>query len=256
MRVAIIGTGNIAKSFGSVIASNGVDIAFILGRDFGRTKQVADQFNSPFSTDVSHLPSDLDMYLCCVNDDAIIQIVNSLSFTLTKAQVIIHFSGSISSSVLASKSKNYGVVWPIQSIHDGEDWMDATVVVTASNNIANNAINGLLSNLTSNCISSSDDQRLKMHLVAVILNNFTYYLFEQTYQYCDKQEIDITNFKAILQTTFQSMMDGDIGKLTGPARRGDLSTISRHKEILQSDSVLLELYTCITENILKKYENP
>ena len=255
MRIAIIGTGKIARTFGTAVAFNGVEVKFVLGRDFIRTKQFADALSATFSTDIADLPQDLDVYLCCVNDDAISEIAGDFPFSLADDQSIIHFSGSIPSTILAPVSTNYGVIWPIQSMHEVDDWQDATVAVTASNDTAYGIILQLLRQMTANIINASDQQRLRMHLVAVMLNNFVYFIFECTHDFCIKNNIELSNYRKIMQATFQSILEGNVGKLTGPARRGDLSTIRSHIQILSSDPDLLALYTCITENILKRYEN-
>ena len=255
MRVAIIGTGNIAKSFCRALQNSNVKIEIIIGRSLLNTKNFAHDMNVSYSLNLNDLPRDLDIYFCCVNDDALPLISKNFPFDLKKEQVIVHFSGSVPSTIFQSRFPSFGVVWPIESVHPNTDWNNMTIVATYSSPFVQKSLRLILDPLTKNVIEKSDEKRVRMHLVAVILNNFTYHLISTTKQYCEENEISFDAYSRILNTTFESIKDENSDMQTGPARRNDMVTIQHHMELLSETKALAHLYNCLSKSILEKYEN-
>jgi len=95
-----------------------------------------------------------------------------------------------------------------------------------------------------------DEERKKMHLAAVMANNFSNHLFAVLKQYTDQNKLNFDLLKPIIKTTVNQVMKGDPVKLqTGPAARGDVETLAKHFEMLKSEEDLNGLYAFMTNSI-------
>ncbi|MBO7540068.1 MAG: DUF2520 domain-containing protein, partial [Bacteroidales bacterium] len=99
----------------------------------------------------------------------------------------------------------------------------------------------------------NSDQRRKLHLAAVFVNNFGNALNAMAQDITTENDIPFEILHPIIAVTAEKASHGDLWQLqTGPAVRGDEKTISNHKKLLANDSDLLELYSLITSIIQKK----
>jgi hypothetical protein len=89
--------------------------------------------------------------------------------------------------LLKNISANYGVCWPIQSINNNKE--KVTIVpfmIDANTEISRQKIRDLLNTISDNISIGNDDQRLKMHLAAIIASNFVNHLYSLTELYCEE----------------------------------------------------------------------
>ena len=91
----------------------------------------------------------------------------------------------------------------------------------------------------------------------VWVNNFTNHLFYIANEICRNQDISFEILKPLIKETFEKIND-DITPYdaqTGPAKRNDNIVIQKHLSILESDSNLYQLYSLLTNSILKTYHD-
>ena len=107
---------------------------------------------------------------------------------------------------------------------------------------------------------TDDETRLKLHVAAILVNNFPNYLYTQASVFCAAEKLDFSLLLPLIRETagriaFYPPQDVQ----TGPAVRGDEPTIRRHLEILGNYKDLSELYRLFTIQIEQFYgvkENP
>ncbi|MCZ2101221.1 MAG: DUF2520 domain-containing protein [Chitinophagales bacterium] len=255
--VVIVGTGNVAWHICNRLRHEDCSVQ-IFGRHPDQVRDfIRDTSDFSYISDREHLQRDADYYLLCVKDDDIIQVANELPFKLKRHQVLVHTSGSMTSEVLAPYADHYGVLWPIMSLKKHFEVQQAThvpYVITGSDAEAEYKLTRLATKISESLSYADDAQRQKMHLMAVVTNNFTNHLFALAYKYCKENHINFNNFIPIINETVSRMQDMDPKDMqTGPASRGDQSTINRHLEMLESDEALAQLYAYFSRSIQKMY---
>ena len=90
-----------------------------------------------------------------------------------------------------------------------------------------------------------------MHAAAVIVNNFTNYLYGVAETFCKEENIDFNLLKPLIKETANRIEDhSPLDVQTGPAKRGDVITLSKHLKLLHDHPKLRVLYTRMTDAIM------
>lgn len=248
MRVTLIGSGNIATVLGKKIMESGHTIVQVVARNITYAKTLADQLSAEASQE---LDDKADMYVVAVSDDA---LQNISSWMKPVNGFVVHTAGSVSINVLKDISANYGVLWPLQSIRKETANAPVLPILIDANNPWNKMkLKGFAQSFADSVAEADDEQRKKLHLAAVITNNFSNYIFSLTEKYCEEEGIDFKLMIPLLAETVSRMQQHSPSDLqTGPAARNDASTIEKHRALLDNYPNLLEVYEFFTERIRKK----
>ncbi|MEJ7736569.1 MAG: DUF2520 domain-containing protein [Chitinophagaceae bacterium] len=250
MKVVIIGTGNVATVFGRLLSKTGHDVIQVFGRTQASAKELADQLDCSHTGSWNEINRQADLYLVAIADKALYELNQHLSLS---HQLIVHTAGSVSKSVLKHTSINYGVMYPLQSLHKGMPVLtEIPLLVDANNEEAMEQIMLLAGSLTTNISAANDDQRLKLHLAAVVINNFVNHLYVITADFCEHENIRFDLLLPLMTETSKRMEFASPGQmLTGPAIRNDQVTIAKHINLLRAYPLLLKQYKQLTESILR-----
>ena len=115
----------------------------------------------------------------------------------------------------------------------------------------------LLSELTSEISKSiyvvNSEQRQRLHLAAVFVNNFANIMYKIGNDICSNTNVPFDILKPLILETASKI--GEISPYeaqTGPAKRNDTKTISKHKKLLHKNQK--EIYTLLTDFIIQSYE--
>jgi predicted short-subunit dehydrogenase-like oxidoreductase (DUF2520 family) len=247
MRVTLIGAGNVATVLGKKIMHSGHTIVQVYNRNIDHAKALANELSAEA---VREIDDNADMYIVAVADDA---LQNIFAWLKPVNGFIVHTAGSVSIDVLKDMSPNYGVLWPLQSVRKETANAPLLPVLIDANNPWNKMkLKGFAQSFADTVAEANDDERKKLHLAAVVTNNFSNYIFSLTEKYCVEEGIDFKLMIPLLTETVSRMHDRSPAELqTGPAVRNDVSTIEKHRELLQGYPVLLEVYDFFTDRIKK-----
>lgn len=253
MKVVIIGTGNVAHVLGDIFIAAGHTIIEVVGRNAENVKSLADIFKCGECIDFSKLNTSADIYLIALADNAIESVVKEIRM---KDQIIVHTAGSVSMKVLQSCSANFGVLYPLQSLRKGLMHKPVIPVLIDGNNAATKDVLQAFTQTWSEQIQfASDDERLKTHLAAVVVNNFTNHLFTITDQYCKEEKLNFSLLYPLIEETVNRIRFFPPSKVqTGPAIRHDFITLEKHLSILFNHHYLRELYKMLSSNIIDFYK--
>ena len=245
MRVTLIGSGNLATVLGKKILHSGHIIHQVYNRNISHASSLAAELSAEA---VDQIEDSADMYIVAVPDDALQQVGNWMR---PLNGFVVHTAGSVSMEVLKDISPNYGVLWPLQSIRKETPEAPVLPVLIDANNQWNKMkLKGFAQSFADSVTEANDEQRRKLHLAAVVTNNFSNYIFTLTEKYCEREGVDFKLMLPLLSETVLRMRDNSPSVLqTGPAIRNDVSTIEKHKELLKNDKALLEVYEFFTERI-------
>ena len=248
IRIGLIGTGNVAIALAREIRNHEtLTLVQVIGRD--KNKLPKELITVPFSNQFNTLPT-CDVILIAVSDYAIQEVSNQLS--LTNA-VVAHTSGA-SSIDLLSNHKYRGVFYPLQTFSKQQqlNWSEIPILWEGNNKLADEKLENL-SQLLSQIVTKSDEkQRLSMHLAAVVVNNFSNHLYAEAHRFCKSNHVSFDLLIPIIEETTKKIKQLDPKESqTGPASRGDIETIQRHKAIPMTEE-LKDIYSLFTSQLLKQ----
>jgi predicted short-subunit dehydrogenase-like oxidoreductase (DUF2520 family) len=257
-KIVIIGAGNLGFHLALKLGENELlkNNLFI----FNRKENEITQFlkNEKFNVNIGweQFVQSADIYIITVKDSAIKEISENILGKINSSSIIIHTSGSIESKVL-EKFENFGVIYPLYSFSFSEkkiNWSNIPIFIIGNNEFSKQTILSLSGYLNpQKVIFISDKQKLHLHLLAVMANNFTNGLSYAMYKLVKANNFytefysDILNFA---QRTIQRAQHNNPAIFqTGPAKRKDEVTIEKHLKLLEHYPEIQKLYKAFTEYI-------
>ncbi|MBP5241518.1 MAG: DUF2520 domain-containing protein [Bacteroidales bacterium] len=252
MKIVVVGSGNVATHFARAFHASGNAIAQVYSRNIAHAQVLASQLDAQAVDSFSDLADDAHLYLLAIPDDALYEVVTQIS---PKQGIVVHTSGSVPMDVLKPLSAKIGVVYSPQTFVKSLEmnYSELPFCLEASDGEVLERLKDLVLPVSEKIYEINSDQRRKLHLAAVFVNNFGNALNAMAQDITTENDIPFEILHPIIAVTAEKASHGDLWQLqTGPAVRGDEKTISNHKKLLANDSDLLELYSLITSIIQKK----
>lgn len=248
MEIVLIGTGNTAHVLGKKFFQAGHRIVQVFGRNSGAASQLAYELGTESTNYWNVITRSADLYIVAVSDIAVEEVVNELQIS---DKIVVHTAASVSLQVLAGKAKHYGVLYPLQSLKKEVSYLpDVPILIDASDQQTLDLLDVLAHTVSSQVYRASDDVRMKLHLAAVMVNNFTNHLYALVENYCREEGLDFYLLLPLITETVARLQDLPAAKTqTGPAVRNDTMTIEKHFELLKKYPQLKRVYTLFTESI-------
>jgi len=250
MIITIIGSGNAATVLGKVLKKNDHVINEIAGRNTIAVQQLAQHLDANACNDLKQLNKDSDVYIIAVRDDAVAEVSAQLNFN---EKIVMHTCGSVAMDVLAKTSVNYGVLYPLQSLRKELNYLPVIPFLANGNNdFTKEKIFNLAASISKHVIKANDETRLQYHLSAVIVSNFTNHLFTLAKDYCDRNNADFKLLLPLIEATANRLHYYEPSIMqTGPAIRGDETTMQKHLQLLNDFPQLKNIYEIISGSIRK-----
>ena len=252
MRIVIIGTGNVATILGKRFLSADHEIVQVCGRNLLHAEELAEMLSATVTTDLTNPDQTADLYVLAVTDTALASVAAELRLD---KKLVVHTAGAVSKDVLRACSKNYGVLYPLQSLRSELNDLPEIPFVVDGNTEDDLALITEFANSISNHVQhAGDEQRLKMHVAAVMVSNFTNHLYALAKAYCLKEKVDFTMLLPLITAVAERLYEYEPAAVqTGPALRNDSATIQKHMALLQHHPSLKMMYALFTESIKNMY---
>jgi predicted short-subunit dehydrogenase-like oxidoreductase (DUF2520 family) len=193
-----------------------------------------------------------DLYLAALSDQALEELGTILTLP---GRLVVHTAGSVAASVLKPVSARSGVLYPLQSLRAAiRPYPEIPLLIDANQPEDLPAIEAFARTLSPQVERAGDDTRLKLHLSAILVNNFTNYLYILADRFCQREGMDFSLLLPLIRETA-----GRLGRYppeemqTGPAIRGDRATIEKHLKLLSNYQDIKELYELFTIKIEDDY---
>ena len=253
MRLVLIGSGNVATAFGVKLKAAGHDIVQVFSRNLQHAGILAHLLDAVPTDQVSKIAKNADLYIIAVPDNELYRSALRLDPLL-----VVHTAGSVPMDTLKPVSSNYGVLYPLQTISSSSTGTIEIPLLTDANTENNKKILlSLARSISENVMPANDETRRKLHLAAVLINNFPNHLYSLTEEYCLKENISFNMLLPLIKEGAHRVMNASPTTIqTGPAIRKDLSTIEKHRGLLKQYPVLLDIYDLFTSSLLNKKESP
>lgn len=245
--ISIIGTGNVAFHLGNAFFDQGIQIDFVVGRNLTDAEVLASRWKATAINTYSEINSDL--ILLCVSDDAINVVIDSLDPTIPVA----YTSGAVDLTNL-NRRENIGVFYPLQTFSKNKsiDLFEVPFLIESKGVILSQQLFDLAWKLSKKVIFANSEERKKIHVAAVWVNNFTNHMVYQAKNYLDQHSLDWELLRPLLAETMDKIKTMDpFDAQTGPARRNDIHTIETHLAMLNEKQQAL--YKAISKSITDTY---
>jgi predicted short-subunit dehydrogenase-like oxidoreductase (DUF2520 family) len=248
MRTIILGSGNVATTLGERICVAGHEVQQVFSRTEAAANKLARLVGAQPVTRREHIKPGADLYLIAVADAAIADICGWLRVT----GVVVHTAGSVAMDVLRSCSSNYGVLYPLQSLRkETAVSAEIPILVDGCDSETIETLFTFARGISGTVQAANDEKRGKLHIAAVVTNNFCNHLFTMASDYCKKENLDFRLLLPLITETSERLKFRPPAQLqTGPAARNDMATIRNHLEQLKSYPDLAEIYRIFTAKIL------
>ena len=249
IKVALMGTGNVARHlFDAFMAHGLIEVVQVLGRK----RESLGYFKKRAKTTVGDRFSEkADIYLLAVSDDAITKAARALGKV---DGLLAHTSGSVSILALPGRGRK-GVFYPVMTFTKDRplDFTKIPICIEAKNEMDMIRLEQLANCLSDHVVTMDSNQRKGLHLAAVFANNFVNHLYHMGQQICEERHLPFEILLPLIRETAHKLERlAPIDAQTGPARRGDASTIARHLVMLK-DPDQKEIYLKLTDSIKKTY---
>jgi predicted short-subunit dehydrogenase-like oxidoreductase (DUF2520 family) len=249
--IVIVGTGGAARSFVHSLQLRNIPILGIVSRG-GETalEYLCEVGVKQLSFNV--LIDEPCICILAVPDKVISETASKMQ--LAPESILVHCAGSVDMQELSSFGNNYGVIYPLQTMHPLKviDFKHVVICVEASNQRAGQQINSLASQLSDKVHEITSRQRLLLHLAAIFACNFSNYMYSISEQLLKNNHQDFSLLHSlIMETAEKATQVSPSQSQTGPAVRNDLQTIEKHLKILNGQE--LEIYQFLTRIIREKH---
>lgn len=249
MDIVIVGSGNVAAVLGRKFKSAGHHILQVVSRNASAASALAYEWDTESTNYRSLINKNAEVYIIAVSDDAIEEVVADLKLP---KKVVAHTAASVSKDVLKNVSDHYGVFYPLQSLRKEMAGLpDTPLIVDGSDEKAKKTLEALAHSISDErVVVSDDDKRRKLHIAAVMVSNFTNYLYVLAEEYCRKENIEFTSLLPLIEETAMRIKEVSPSEVqTGPAVRNDSETIQKHLALLEKHPTMRKVYEFLSASI-------
>lgn len=251
MKIALIGTGNVATHLSERLKELSLNLCGVLGSSPEKTKAFSGSYNIPSLENYSEL-SEFHLAFVCVQDSRLEAVLNEVS----KYCNCVTVSGTFDIQQLKTTIFNLGVFYPLQSFSKDAviDFRKIPFFIESDNKAFEKELIDLAEIIGSQGIIMNSDQRIHLHLTAVFLNNFAHHVSALGNEYATENNIDFHWFESLLEETFRKIAKGaSFSDQTGPAQRNDQNTMQKHLDLL--DEMKAKVYQTLSDSIQNKKTN-
>jgi predicted short-subunit dehydrogenase-like oxidoreductase (DUF2520 family) len=250
MQIVIIGSGNVATVLGRLCKQRGHEIVQVVSRNVANAKLLADELNCAYADYNEKLNDSAGLYMLAVADTALQELNSRISLG---NKLILHTAGSVTKDVLKGISNKYGVLYPLQSLRKEMEYeTDIPFLIDGNTTDAITLVEDFAKTLSANVTKTTDEERLKLHVAAVMVSNFTNHLYALAEDFCKKEQVDFALLAPLIkETAYRIQKFSPAAVQTGPAVRNDMFTIEKHLRILTGHPQLKYIYIKLTDSIMK-----
>jgi predicted short-subunit dehydrogenase-like oxidoreductase (DUF2520 family) len=250
MDITLIGSGNTATILGRKSLAAGHRIVQVYSRDGSQANQLANRLGAGSTSYISTIERKADLMIVALRDEAIAPFAKALGQTHS---LVVHTAGALPIHEIRGPGESYGVLYPLQSLRkEIEIIPPLTILVDGNSPRTIGRLNDFASTIAETILEAGDETRLKYHLAATLVNNFTNHLFAVAATFCKNENISFDVLQPLMEETVKRLRAvSPLAAQTGPALRNDLMTLEKHRDLLKAYPGLLKFYDLFTDEIQK-----
>ncbi|MBU0697077.1 MAG: DUF2520 domain-containing protein [Bacteroidetes bacterium] len=254
MKVAILGSGNVATHLSKVLIKAGHPVKQIWSRNHENAIDLALEIGANSIPDIGEIGKEIELIIVAIKDDAIAEVINKIP--QNSQALIFHTSGTADLDLLSKRFENCGVLYPLQTFSKNSD-IDFSIIpifVEGSNSYSIEKVTNLANQISEKVIYADSKTRALLHISAVFACNFTNAFYTIAQEITDSVNLDFDLLRPLIQETAdKAMLNQPKDVQTGPAKRNDLQIMQKHLKLLENEPQLKDLYQSISQYIVKMY---
>lgn len=256
-QVVIIGSGNVAWHLAWILTSlQTYRVAVYNHKANPQLKRFQRELGSDTGSSLAEVPGDADYYFICVADRAISGVAKQLKIRNPKA-ILAHTSGSAELTDLGVGMCARAVFYPLQSFSAQTEvrWKEVPLLIETQDQASYVQLKRLGERLSGRVVKVNYAERLRFHLAAVFVNNFTNALYVAASDLLsdEKSSLSFDLLQPLIQqTTAKMQVMNPRDAQTGPAKRGDKPVMKKHLALLEEHKDLQKLYKQLSKLIKKQ----
>ncbi len=258
LKLAFVGAGNVAWHLAPALESGGALVKGVYSRTAASAQLLAQRlYDTKVFTSPDFSSLEIDIVFLCVPDEAIGPVAAQLS--LPKNCALVHVSGAKPMSVLQEKVTNpVGVFYPLQTFSKSKKklkFSDIPICIEGAKQETLDTLADLAWTVSRQVYHLSSEERLKLHVAAVISCNFTNHLFALADDFLKDTELDFAFLRPLIIETVEKALSHKPAEVqTGPAQRNDESTLNAHEQSLRHHPGIHQVYQFLTRSIKSYYK--
>lgn len=234
-KILVVGIGKVGKALSRALATLEQIELTLFNRDSGKAIELAEELH------VNHIKKlsdgqDYDLCILSVTDDAIKEVSGEIS-KIHPGLPIVHTAGSQPINIIQSNASR-GLFYPLDSFGYSweEEMIDTPLLIDGDNDELIDKLEGLAEQISDHVHRMDFEQRKYIHLAAVWVNNFSNACVDKGLQILNQRGVDSDILNKLISTTFLKITEqGAHNSQTGPAIRGDQSTMNQHLSLMQDE---------------------
>jgi predicted short-subunit dehydrogenase-like oxidoreductase (DUF2520 family) len=248
MDIVLIGSGNTATVLGRASFAAGHRILQVYSRKEGHANLLASRLDAKATSSISNIERKADLTIIALKDEALASFKQALGNT---GSLLAHTAGAISIQAVRQDGGSYGVLYPLQSLRkEIESVPPLILLVDGNDSETTGQLKKFASTIAQTVVEANDDERLKYHLAATLVNNFTNHLFALADAFCQMENISFSVLQPLMEETVRRLRNTPAASSqTGAAFRNDEVTLKKHQNLLKEYPSITRLYDLFTEEI-------
>lgn len=236
MRVSFIGAGNVATRMAQRLAEAGCEIVDVCSRSGKPVAQLR--------------PDETDVVIVAVSDSSIAGVLAEVPSAGNALWV--HTAGSVGIDVFdPRKFPRHGVLYPLQTLLKSRavDWARVPLLIEGDE-----AVEPLARMMSPSVTRLDSASRCRLHAAAVMGCNMVMYLWSLCEKITSEAGLPFSMLLPLLEMTLERARGGELSDaITGPARRGDVSTLQKHLSALPPD--VAQTYRTLSNQMLMLFNH-
>ena len=252
--ISFAGAGNVAGNLAPALYKSGFEIKYILSRNPENAISLASVVKAKPVASIEEITDDTDLLILALPDQAIPGVALNVKNAGKFSGILVQTSGSQSLGAITQHHARGGVFYPLQSFtrHTRPNINEIPFCIEGASPEIESVLTVLAGTLSKDVRIVDTNQRASIHLAAVFASNFTNYMYSVADCLLAKTNVDPDILLPLIRETALRIKGGDAAGLqTGPAVRGDWSTIDMHLNMLRGNTEIKEIYKTISELIVK-----
>ncbi len=249
MKVTIIGSGNVAEAFARALATSPHEVVQVYARNGQRGQVVAQIAGSQWCSNKEELKAS-ELYIVCVSDRAIAEVTAALP--IPEGAIVAHTAGCGTLEDLP-KTARRAIIYPFQTFTAGRivNFRELFIFTEGQDEQTLDIVTSFARTLSDNVTKADALLRSKIHLTGVFASNFVNNIYATATEVLADAGLGFEVIAPLIaQTAAKAIESRNPSEVqTGPAVRGDIATMERHRELLADKKLLRTIYDKLSENI-------
>lgn len=262
----IVGAGPVATALAGALRLGGVPVLGLWARRAQAARQAGSAAGvAAFSSAPPDILLETEVVILAVRDRAITEVAQMLLGTglINKRHVLLHCAGSASARELlgpvAGQVAGIGTLHPLSAITDGKIAMRAlkgTVFGVEGDDIGRATASKLVAAMSGVVLELDSTQMAAYHAAAALASNYIVAAIDAAAAVLAGAGVAPERAARALVPLAEGALrnistHGTTAGLTGPVRRGDLATVSRHLDAVRDRPDLAEIYRVLARRAVE-----